>query len=145
MTTGQVRNSRGFIAISFIAVLFVLAAACGGEVSSPAAGGTAAPSAEVEHPPSSPTVLPSATDVAAPAVSISADGESWEQVGVPDSSSNADTTESDPTEPPLINTPSPVANTAPDFTLPSIQGVNYSLSQFRGERPVAVVFYRAYW
>lgn len=51
----------------------------------------------------------------------------------------------EPTEPPLINTPSPVANLAPDFTLPSVQGIEYSLSQFRGDKPVAVVFYRAYW
>ncbi|MEE8045402.1 MAG: redoxin domain-containing protein, partial [Dehalococcoidia bacterium] len=50
-----------------------------------------------------------------------------------------------PTEPPLVNTPVPVANTAPDFTLPSIEGAEYTLSQFRGTQPVAVVFYRAYW
>jgi len=51
----------------------------------------------------------------------------------------------EPTEPPLINTPSPVANLAPDFTLPSVLGNEYTLSQFRGDKPVAVVFYRAYW
>jgi peroxiredoxin len=49
------------------------------------------------------------------------------------------------TEPVLINTPVPVANLAPDFTLPSIQGTEYTLSDFRGEQPVLVVFYRAYW
>ncbi len=51
----------------------------------------------------------------------------------------------EPTEPPLVNTPGPVSNIAPDFTLPSIQGSEYTLSQFRGEKPVVVVFYRAYW
>ena len=52
---------------------------------------------------------------------------------------------SDPIEPPLVNTPGPVTSSAPDFTLPSIQGSEYTLSQFRGEKPVVVVFYRAYW
>jgi hypothetical protein len=67
--------------------------------------------------------------------------------GVQNSSSDAvsQTTTPDPTEPPLINTPSPVTNLAPDFTLPSVQGTEYTLSQFRGDKPVAVVFYRAYW
>jgi len=51
----------------------------------------------------------------------------------------------DPTKPPLVNTPGSVTSTAPDFTLPSIQGAEYTLSQFRGEKPVVVVFYRAYW
>lgn len=51
----------------------------------------------------------------------------------------------EPTEPPLINTPVPVSNTAPDFTLPSVQGPEYTLSSFQGEQPVAVVFYRGYW
>lgn len=47
--------------------------------------------------------------------------------------------------PVLVNTPGPVANLAPDFRLPSIQGPEYALSDFRGEQPVLVVFYRAYW
>jgi len=51
----------------------------------------------------------------------------------------------EPTEPVLINTPVPVANLAPDFTLPSIQGPEYTLSSFKGDKPVLVVFYRAYW
>ena len=56
------------------------------------------------------------------------------------------TSNPEPTEPPLINTPVPVATElAPDFTLPSIQGSEYTLSDFRGEQPVLVVFYRAYW
>jgi len=34
---------------------------------------------------------------------------------------------------------------APDFTLPSIEGPEYTLSEYRGKQPVLVVFYRAYW
>lgn len=49
-----------------------------------------------------------------------------------------------PTERPRVSTPAPLANLAPDFTLPSVQGVDYNLSSFRGDKPVAVVFYRAY-
>ena len=47
--------------------------------------------------------------------------------------------------PVLVNTPGPVAMLAPDFTLPSIQGPEYTLSEYRGKQPVLVVFYRAYW
>ena len=40
------------------------------------------------------------------------------------------------------------AEFAPDFTLPDANaapGSNISLSQFRGDKPVVLVFYRAYW
>ena len=47
--------------------------------------------------------------------------------------------------PVLVNTPGPVTMLAPDFTLPSIQGPEYTLSEYRGKQPVLVVFYRAYW
>ena len=33
----------------------------------------------------------------------------------------------------------------PDFTLPSTEGPDYTLSEYRGKQPVLVVFYRAYW
>ena len=37
--------------------------------------------------------------------------------------------------------------TAPDFTLPAANRDNaeVSLSSFQGEKPVVLVFYRAYW
>ena len=38
-----------------------------------------------------------------------------------------------------------ISTVAPDFTLPSIQGPEYKLSDFRGKQPVVIVFYRAYW
>jgi hypothetical protein len=47
--------------------------------------------------------------------------------------------------PVLVNTRGPVAMLAPDFTLPSIEGPEYTLSDYRGKQPVLVVFYRAYW
>jgi cytochrome oxidase Cu insertion factor (SCO1/SenC/PrrC family) len=34
---------------------------------------------------------------------------------------------------------------APDFTLPSAAGGEVKLSQFRGNKDVVLVFYRAYW
>lgn len=36
-------------------------------------------------------------------------------------------------------------NLAPDFTLPSAAGGVVTLSQFRGNKSVVLVFYRAYW
>ena len=37
--------------------------------------------------------------------------------------------------------------TAPDFTLPAanLNNTEISLSQFQGDKPVVIVFYRAYW
>ena len=35
---------------------------------------------------------------------------------------------------------------APDFTLPAAnKGTNITLSDFQGEKPVVLVFYRAFW
>ena len=35
---------------------------------------------------------------------------------------------------------------APDFTLPAAnKGIDITLSNFEGDRPVVLVFYRAYW
>jgi peroxiredoxin Q/BCP len=38
-----------------------------------------------------------------------------------------------------------VGDVAPDFTLPTATGGEVTLSQFRGARPVVLVFYRAFW
>ena len=45
-----------------------------------------------------------------------------------------------PTEP-----PAPARPAAVDFSLPSAQGPQYTLSSFAGQQPVVVVFYRAFW
>ena len=42
--------------------------------------------------------------------------------------------------------PAPDLPQAPDFTLPAAnKGTEISLSQYQGEKPVVIVFYRAYW
>ena len=115
--TDLLRETRALVAISLIAAMFVLTAACGSSSTNPTPSAVEEAMAEVE---------PTAGSGTSPPTSVSNPSPP-------------------PTEPPLINTPVPVANTAPDFTLPSVQGVEYTLSQFRGEKPVAVVFYRAYW
>ena len=38
-----------------------------------------------------------------------------------------------------------VGNTAPDFTLENIDGKLITLSNFRGEKNVVLVFYRGHW
>jgi len=42
-------------------------------------------------------------------------------------------------------TPAPERPAAVDFSLPSAQGPQYTLSSFAGQQPVVVVFYRAFW
>ena len=117
MRVSLLRNSRAFIAIFLIAAMFVVTTACGGSSDS----GSPADAAEDLFT-AAPTVAPTSPDT-------------------PQATEPA----AEPTEPPLINTPGPVSNTAPDFTLPSVQGTDFTLSQFQGEKPVAVVFYRGYW
>jgi hypothetical protein len=39
----------------------------------------------------------------------------------------------------------PVVDFAPDFHLASVQGPAHRLSDYRGNQPVVVVFYRAFW
>ena len=48
-----------------------------------------------------------------------------------------------PITPPPTQTPARPA--AVDFSLPSAQGPQYTLSSFAGQQPVVVVFYRAFW
>ncbi len=38
-----------------------------------------------------------------------------------------------------------VGQAAPDFTLADVDGKNITLSDFRGKKTVALVFYRGYW
>jgi len=38
-----------------------------------------------------------------------------------------------------------VGQTAPDFTLEDVDGKSLTLSDFRGKKTVALVFYRGYW
>jgi cytochrome oxidase Cu insertion factor (SCO1/SenC/PrrC family) len=38
-----------------------------------------------------------------------------------------------------------VGQAAPDFTLEDVDGKNITLSDFRGKKTVALVFYRGYW
>jgi len=38
-----------------------------------------------------------------------------------------------------------VGQAAPDFTLPDATGQPVQLAQFRGQKPVVLVFYRGYW
>ena len=156
--TDLLRETRAMVAISLIAAVFVLTAACGSSSTAPAAG-ESAQTAEVGYPPSSSTPIPLATskvtsvDAAVKASTNptpSAVEEAMVEVkptagsGTTPAASVANPSPS-VSDPPLINATIAVTNTAPDFTLPSVQGVEYTLSQFRGEKPVAVVFYRAYW
>jgi cytochrome oxidase Cu insertion factor (SCO1/SenC/PrrC family) len=38
-----------------------------------------------------------------------------------------------------------VGQAAPDFTLEDVDGKSTTLSEFRGKKTVALVFYRGYW
>ena len=117
MRMSLLRNSRTLIAIFLIAAMFAVIAACGGSSDS-----DFPTDAAEDLVTSAPTIAPTSPDTP-----------------------QAKEPTAEPTEPPLINTPGPVLNTAPDFTLPSVQGTDFTLSQFQGEKPVAVVFYRGYW
>ena len=206
------RKNRVLPAISFVAALLLLTVACGDNLSGPSLPSGqqvgAAPSAEAEQPPSTPTPVPATPGAvaavgsesksntppatatgaesntppatatgaeskpdASPAQATGADAKSdtppaptATAVSKSDTSSTVAATETaTPTGTPvpapaavsetpaptslpiLVNTPGPVAMLAPDFTLPSIQGPEYTLAEYRGKKPVLVVFYRAYW
>ena len=56
------------------------------------------------------------------------------------------TTSEDPPAPPEQEEVAVSLPAAPEFTLPSAnKGTDISLSQFQGDQPVVLVFYRAYW
>ena len=46
---------------------------------------------------------------------------------------------------PHAPTPLRMGDRAPDFTLPDATGRPVSLADYRGEKPVVLVFYRGYW
>lgn len=54
----------------------------------------------------------------------------------------ADSSGSKDADPPAAQ---PVVDFAPDFHLASVQGPAHRLSDYRGNQPVVVVFYRAFW
>ncbi|MBT4126191.1 MAG: redoxin domain-containing protein [Chloroflexi bacterium] len=167
MSSNLVRIKRTFVAISLIAIIALLAS-CGTESIEPAASDDGATN-ETKQPSASTTLMPPsdrdkpmeyiddepprATAVPAEQDKTSSNTKEVSDTPIPatltpDAEASEQSTQiaaPDPTEPPLINTPAPVSNLAPDFTLPSVQGDEYTLSSFRGDKPVAVVFYRAYW
>ena len=46
---------------------------------------------------------------------------------------------------PVTRTQLAIGQPAPDFTLPDAAGRPVSLAEYRGRRPVLLVFYRGYW
>ncbi len=117
------RMIAAFIAVAATAVVLT---ACG-EAAEPAESAAgAAVATEVAAAPAPPT----ATDTPAPPP--------------------APTPQPTPTpvpQPPATPTPppAPARAAAVDFSLPSAQGPQYTLSSFAGQQPVVVVFYRAFW
>ncbi len=133
-SAGHARADGSFFAISLVAAFFLLAVACGSkspESSEPSgkqvsAALSATATVGLESEPSS-AVAATETATSTPTPSTESVSESGDDTPV------------------LVNTPGPVSVLAPDFTLPSIQGPEYTLSEYRGKQPVLVVFYRAYW
>ncbi len=132
------------LAISLIAALFALTVACGGS-SAESPVQTPANTAIQTDPNTSSVITPTPV----PPTALSPTSALSEQAAdEPPVMSTTTPVAQAPqaTEPVLINTPVPVAtDLAPGFTLPSIQGTEYTLEEFRGVQPVLVVFYRAYW
>ena len=148
MSTDLRLSNRKYFAVSLVAAIVLLISACGdGASETPAQTVGAAPTAQSQQSsgPPTPVLATTAATWTPPTPPVDNVGESWSKVAVPatpaaslDSGPNIDT-------PVLVNTPGPVAMLAPDFTLPSIEGPEYTLSEYRGKQPVLVVFYRAYW
>ncbi len=136
------QKKRVLIAISLVAAIFAVTAACGSETATPSTGGSDPIAAGTQS--TADTTSPTSSGAAQVNPTRKSATESPSADSTAKVAEQSDPTP-EPTEPPLINTPGPVANIAPDFTLPSIQGPEYTLTQFRGEKPVAIVFYRAYW
>ena len=107
--------------ISLIALAVVLAA-CGDTPAPAEPAAEAAPAATAAPAP------PTATDTPAPAPT-------------PQPAATAAPEPAATSAPP----PAPARPAAVDFSLPSAQGPQYTLSSFAGQQPVVVVFYRAFW
>jgi len=114
------------VRIGIVAVLAfaVVLAACG-DTAAPAAPTVEAASTATEAP-----APPTATDTPAPPPSPTP-----QPTPTP-----APQPAATPTPP-----PAPARPAAVDFSLPSAQGPQYTLSSFAGQQPVVVVFYRAFW
>ena len=159
MGTASRWKNRAYLAIYFAGALLALTAACGdnspesaggpGSSNAPGQQAGAAPAVlSTEQPSSGPAQLSASETTTAGATEskMASPTVATTTAAAPDAAPAMSTATPDPTSlPVLVNTPGPVADLAPDFTLPSIEGPEYTLSQYRGKQPVAVVFYRAYW
>ena len=112
------------VGIIAVVVMAVVLAACG-DTTAPAEPAAEAAPAATEAP-----APPTATDTPAPPTAATA-----QPTPAPVSQETAA-----PTPP-----PAPARAAAVDFSLPSAQGPQYTLSSFAGQQPVVVVFYRAFW
>ena len=117
------------VAVLVVAALAFVLAAC---------GDTAAPAETAAE------ATPATTQATAPATATEAPAPppptpTPQPTAAPVSQATAAPTAA-PTEP-----PAPARPTAVDFSLPSAQGPQYTLSSFAGQQPVVVVFYRAFW
>ena len=108
---------RMIAAFIAVAAAAVVLTACGEDAE------PAAPAAEVKYAAIEAPAPPTATDTPAP----------------PPAPTPQPTTTSAP------QPPAPAMAAAVNFSLPSAQGPQYTLSSFAGQRPVVVVFYRAFW
>ena len=153
-------KNRAYLAIYFAGALLALTAACGDSSpgstrsSGPSSPGQQSGATSMPDVPAEPAAtIESIPDVPVAPVAVTTESNPGTSpvvaaptVAAPDAAPTTSPATPDPTPlPVLVNTPGPVANLAPDFTLPSIHGLEYTLSQYRGKQPVAVVFYRAYW
>lgn len=118
---GKAMMRAGIVAVIALAVVL---AACGDTTAPPEPAAEAAPAATAAP------ALPTATDTPAPPPTPTTQP----------TATQAPQPAATPTPP-----PAPARAAAVDFSLPSAQGPQYTLSSFAGQQPVVVVFYRAFW
>ncbi|MCY3912399.1 MAG: hypothetical protein OXG43_04020 [Chloroflexi bacterium] len=101
-------------------------------------------------------VLAACGDTAAPAAPVAEAAPTATEAPVPPTATDTPAPPPAPTpQPTATQAPQPAATPTPppaparaaavDFSLPSAQGPQYTLSSFAGQQPVVVVFYRAFW